>query len=167
MYKGREFPVCAGIVTWVFFLHSPPPCCHTPSQYTYFTLNTHTHAQASLQYSATAWSFDSSRRVDKRLRRTCAAAADANAHANARAHARWPWPSIRASSGQSRRERRRAKAVERDAHAASRMAKLVAKCSKSRRRRSQVEVLPPNSKRRPIKLIHTHKHACMYAHVFI
>lgn len=102
MYKGREFPVCAGIVTWVFFLfHSPPPCCHTPSQYTYIhtyilhTQYTHTHTCASepaVQCNSLEF------RLDKRLRRTCAAAADTTATANVHAHARWPWPSIRASS---------------------------------------------------------------------
>lgn len=164
MYKGREFPVCAGIVTWVFFLfHSPAPCCHTPSQYThihtYFTL-THTCASGpAVQCNSLEF------RLDKRLRRTCAAA-DTTATANVHAHARWPWPSIRASSlsraEKSGAERKRLNAMRMQQADWRNLLPSAAKADGDAVKlkfcpQTAASVAPSNS----------HTHARMYAHVFI
>lgn len=124
---------------------------------------THTHTCASepaVQCNSLEF------RLDKRLRRTCAAAADANA--NVHAHARWPWPSIRASSlsraEKSGAERKRLNAMRMQRADWRNLLPSAAKADGDAVKlkfcpQTAASVAPSNS--------HTHKHARMYAHVFI
>lgn len=130
-----------------------------PTSHAIRTHNTHTHnTHTSLQYSATAtaWNCAMPRRLDVVWG----------------AHAQQLMRMLADLDPQSERalSRGRAKAVERDAHAASSgwLAKLVAKCSKSRRRRSQVEVCPQTASVAPSNS-HTQIQArtCMYSCIFV